>query len=252
MDFAVRLREIMRTSRFIQRAFGLLCLCIVLPVWAATSIADPAASYVQDSPDRMIEATTKIIQKKPFSVAAEKAQVYRIYAYYQKNQFDQVDQNASDFFKVYPNSHWADYVLYMQAMALSHPKNNTLQSFFRVDDARHDINEEYIASFHIFRRLVRAYPKSPYVAPAIQQMRFVRNKLAEKVLDRAKDNAKKQAFLASANRAITLLLRYPHVPQTKEAIDLLRQDYLMLGLTKQAKRLSSLSVSPCTAAAHAE
>jgi outer membrane protein assembly factor BamD len=230
----------------------LVCIALSsLLILSSFAWAAPAElPALDEKPEFIVEASTKIMGEKPFSNAAEKAQVYRIYGYYQQESFDDLDEDADAFLKTYPNSKWTDYVLYMKALALSHPKNNFFQRLFHVDDARHDVVDDYQEAYTTLQRLARAYPQSRYAEPALQKMRVIRNKLAEKLFDRAKDNAAQQAYIASANRATALLLQYPHVPQTQKAIDLLRQDYKMLGLSSEAKRLSILKAGPCIAPAH--
>ena len=81
---------------------------------------------------------------------------------------------------------------------------------------------------------IRRYPNSTYAGDAHQRMIYLRNQMAEKEILIAKFYVDRQSWLSSAQRAKTVLERYPRTKWTKDALDILLLSYRKLGLNDLA------------------
>lgn len=185
--------------------------------------------------DVAIKHFEMISSKYPYSKFSEQAQLNLIYAYQNAGDNDAAIKVAERFVRFYPRSKYVDYAYYMRAVAYFEQDRGMLFNYFPLDPAERDLHEVR-KSFEQFASFLRRFPQSDYVGDARQRMIFVRNLLAQHELNVAKLYMEDKRYLATANRLNTLIKDYPEAPQTEQALDLLVEANLALGLKKPAEQ----------------
>ena len=98
-------------------------------------------------------------------------------------------------------------------------------------------------SFDDFAELVKRYPDSRYAADARQRMIFLRNNMARAELNIALYYLRREAYVASANRAEHIVQVYQGTPQAADALAVMAESYKRLGqdkLSDDARRVLEL------------
>ena len=97
-----------------------------------------------------------------------------------------------------------------------------------------------MSSFNDFAELARRFPDSEYSADARLRMVYLRNNLAMNEIHVARYYMKRGAYLAAANRCVTVVEKYQRTPSVKEALEIMTVAYEKLGmdnLAADAKRV---------------
>jgi len=89
-------------------------------------------------------------------------------------------------------------------------------------------------SFDDFGALLSRYPQSRYAEDGRQRMVYLRNTMAQSQLNIALFYLKRDAYVAAANRAKTIVETYPQSAQAGSALAVLAQSYKALGQDKLA------------------
>lgn len=163
----------------------------------------------------------------PYSDYAEQAQIELVYAYYQTSDFANLVAGAQHFLNNYPTSKQTDYVLYLQGLGNYRLTESVFERFFKRDLAARDLSAKRDA-FNNFAELVRRFPDSQYAPDARSRMVYIRQLLAEHDLEVARYYAKREAYIASANRAQNIVQHFQGTPQVEEALAILSRCYTEL------------------------
>ena len=143
---------------------------------------------------------------------------------------------AERFIHANPRSRYIPYALYMEGVAYSRADSGPVANFLNTtphDRSAHGLRRAFAA----FRTLIKRDPRSRYVPDARQRMVAVRNALARHQYLAARFYARKEAWVAAANRLVRLLDRYPNTASTPHALVLLRRCYRKLGEHALAARV---------------
>jgi outer membrane protein assembly factor BamD len=87
------------------------------------------------------------------------------------------------------------------------------------------------ASFEAFNELLKRYPNSRYVTDATQRMTWLVNAIAMNEVYVARYYFERGAYVASANRAQSVITDFEGAPAAEEALFILKESYAKLGLT---------------------
>ncbi|HHJ36774.1 MAG TPA: outer membrane protein assembly factor BamD [Gammaproteobacteria bacterium] len=169
----------------------------------------------------------------PFDPYAKQAQLDIAYAYYKFDELDQATSAIERFERLHPRDSHLDYVYYLKGLINFNLGQGLLEAWFPRDPSQHDpaVLEQ---SFNDFSTLVRRFPNSLYAGDAHQRMIYLRNQLAKKEILVAEFYIKRKSWLSSANRAKTVLERYPETIWTKRALDIMLLSYQKLALPELA------------------
>lgn len=171
----------------------------------------------------------------PYSDYAEQAQIDLIYANYQIADFANTVAAAQLFLTSYPTSKQTDYVLYLQGLGNYRLTESVFGRFLNTEPAAHDLSAKRDA-FNNFAELVRRFPSSQYAPDARSRMVFIRQLLAEHNLEVARYYAKREAFIAAADRAQRVVKHFDGTPQVEEALAILSRSYTSLQQPALAKK----------------
>ncbi|AEY00735.1 ComL family lipoprotein [Oceanimonas sp. GK1] len=188
---------------------------------------------------RAAELLEAMDARYPFGAYSNQVQLDLIYAYYKQDDTVRALANIDRFIRLNPNHPAIDYARYMRGLTNMSADYNFFQNLFNVDRADRDPGYARQA-FADFRQLLRQHPDSVYAADARARMVSLKNRLARHDLAVAEYYAKRQAWLAAANRAKFVVESYPDTEQLKPALRIMQQAYDELGLTSMANHAEAV------------
>ncbi|MBA2656293.1 MAG: outer membrane protein assembly factor BamD [Tatlockia sp.] len=183
-----------------------------------------------DSAAKRLEALESMY---PFSDYAEKSQKDLIYAYYKKGDFPSTAATSERFIHLYPRAKNVDYAYYMKGLANFQQTRGTMANMVAIDESWRDPGTQSQA-YSDFATLVQRFPDSRYKANALQRMIYLRNMFAQRELHTAKYYYERKMFVAAAERANFLISNYPQAPSSREALAILYNANMNLGLKTAA------------------
>lgn len=164
----------------------------------------------------------------PFGEYAQQAQLDIIYAYYKNSDTDSALAAADRYIRLYPRSPGIDYAYYMRGLINLGPPSTWLDRWVRSDYASRDITGMDEA-YKDFATLIKLFPESPYASEAKKRMAIIYDALATHQLQIAQYYFRRKAYVAAANRASELVIKYPGTPQVTEALEIMVESYRALG-----------------------
>ncbi len=175
----------------------------------------------------------------PRTMHSEETQLNLIYAYFEDSDYNALLNTADNFFRHYKNSPYSDYVLYMAGIAREAQNKNIVQDFFGVDPANRD-SFSMRSALDNFNTLIRVFPNSQYAPDALERMKYIHALLARHEVNIAKFYAKRNAWVAVANRLVDVQRHYPNTNAALQSLPLLKKAYEKMGLTKLAEDTAQL------------
>lgn len=169
----------------------------------------------------------------PFSQYSQKGDLEIIYAYYLADQQALALASAQRYLKLYPNSDNAAYAYYMIGVIDFNNGRGFLQRYFPYQMDKHNANN-YVNAFNNFNIVVTQYPKSHYAQDARRRMMYLLNTMARYNLMIGQYYYQRGAYVAAAQRAREVLLKYPTSSETEKALELTIRSYQKLKLYRLA------------------
>ncbi len=165
----------------------------------------------------------------PFTNQARQARLDLIYVYYRKGEKETAIDAADQFLRENPTHPRVDYAWYMKGLIYFERTPLSIERFFGVDMARHPPSDA-LKAIAAFNTVVTQYPGSDYAVDALHRMTYLRNRLAEYNVNVARYYVKRGAYVAAARRAEDVVEQYGGAPSEKEALEIMHDCYLRLGL----------------------
>ena len=165
----------------------------------------------------------------PFSQYSQKGDLEIIYAYYLADQQALALASAQRYLKLYPNSNNAAYAYYMIGVIDFNNGRGFLQRYFPYQMDKHNANN-YVNAFNNFNIVVTQYPKSHYAQDARRRMMYLLITMARYNLLIGQYYYQRGAYVAAAQRAREVLLKYPTSSETEKALELTIRSYQKLKL----------------------
>lgn len=232
-----------------KRILSLFC-CAALTTTLLTSCAtstDPSEAYKGQSPQQIYQAGRVALiggnygeavkrfealdVQYPFDSETERAQLYLIYAYYEKEDYALASAMADRFIRIHPVNPHIDYAYFMKGKSDYYSNMGVIERFFTVDLSTRDLTQIQ-RSYADFDQLVKLYPTSCYAPAAHQYLIYLRNTMAVHELQIAKYYYSRKAYVAAANRASEVVAHYQGAPATIDALILMVRSYHQLCMTK--------------------
>ena len=175
----------------------------------------------------------------PFGKYAIQTQLEIAYAYYKNDEPISAIAALDRFIRFNPKNKHLPYAYYLKGLTLYKKGRGFLDPYMPRDFS--DIDQKHLqTAFLAFKKLINLYPKSQYSNDARLRMVYLRNKLAESELKIARYYTLRGAHISSINRLKYLLNNYPSSPFIKDALSLLKENYLQIKDLKQAKQIQQL------------
>ena len=181
-----------------------------------------------------IEKFELLEARYPFGKYAQQAQLELSYAYYKQNNIDQALNTVNRFIKLNPQHPSIDYAHYIKGLITFDSGKSLIHYVLPRDPSNNDPTSLHEA-FKIFSYLVEEYPDSKYADDAKLRMIYLRNELAEYELKVAEFYMRRGAYVAAANRAKYIIENYQGAEIMPEAVYMLEQAYVQLGIDDLAE-----------------
>lgn len=169
----------------------------------------------------------------------EQIELGLIYANYKVGEYYKALDHAERFSRLYPMSGSMDYVYYLAALSNARLSDNFMQDLFRINSSERAVDMVRNA-YGSFQTLLRTYPQSQYSEDAQQWVVYLKNRLAEHDLEIVKFYMKRDAYVAVANRVQEMIVLHPETQALAEALPLLRQAFIEMGINDSAEQVSKL------------
>ncbi|NOY61851.1 MAG: outer membrane protein assembly factor BamD [Gammaproteobacteria bacterium] len=176
-----------------------------------------------------IDHYESLISRYPFGDYAKQAQLDVAYAYYKFDEPESAISAANHFIKLYPRHERVDYAIYLKGLVRFNQGADNIDSLFKLDPTERDPGSSR-ESLQYFRELTSRYPDSPYTHDAQQRIIYLHNKLARHEIHVIDYYLRRGAYLAAANRAKAVLVRYQQTPSVVDALQMMVQAYRQLKL----------------------
>ena len=231
-----------------KRLFGILLLVGLLAGCASNGDNDnrlgsaeaaalyEAAERAADRSDwRTAIAELETLQAQyPFGLYATQAQLDIIHAYYQAGEVASTVAAAERFRRINPRHDAVPYSWYMQGLALEEKNNGPVKDWVGVDPTLRDPVPRRQA-FEAYSTLVEDYPDSDYAEDAQTRIDILYEDGARYQLSVAGFYADRDAWVAAARRAITVIEAFDGTAAVEPAMDLLVDAYRALELNDLAE-----------------
>ncbi len=222
-------------------AAALLAGCGLLPEkidetrgWSAQRLYSEAReSMGEGNYQTALEYLDKIQARYPFGRYAQQAQLDTIFIQYRDNEPDAAIAAADRFIKANPRHPYVDYAYYMKGLVNFNRSNTLLDRLAPVDRAKTDTGTAR-QSYNDFSELTQKFPNSKYAEDARQRMLFLHNSLAVYEVNVADHYLRRGAYVAAVNRAKYVLETYARTPATADALSIMTQAYVKMGMPQLA------------------
>ncbi len=212
--------------------------------WSAQKFyAEASAALGEGDYEIAIKYYEGLESRYPFGKYATQAQLDVAYAYYKHNEPESAIAAANRFIKLHPRNPYVDYAYYLKGIVNFNRNLGFITRFVPTDLSQRDPGTT-LNSFNDFAELTRRFPESKYAEDARKRMVYLRNNLAEHEVNVARYYLKRGAYLAAANRCITVIEKYQRTPAIKDALEILIRSYQNMGLenlSNDARRVLALN-----------
>lgn len=180
--------------------------------------------------DAAIKSYEKLKAYYPYGGYAEQSYLELAYSYYKYDEPESAIRELEEFIKVFPKHKELPYAYYLKALAADSVTTSWLDTF--ITDAAQRDTKSTQRTFNFYQEVIQRFPKSKYAPKAQERLVIIRNRMARHEFQVAKFYFKKKAYLASANRCRTVIEEYPRAIINMEALELMKQNYALLGMTQ--------------------
>ncbi len=208
--------------------------------WSAERIYKAAKDEIDNQNyDKATTYLEKLQSRYPYGKYAQQAQIELIYVYFENKDEASAISAADRFIKFHPNSSAVDYAYYMKGIANFIGETGVISSIVPKDMSQRDPKSE-VEAFDAFKALVTRFPNSKYASDSRLRMQYLANLLSMHEIRVADYYYRRGDYVASINRAQTVLKDYPKTPATENALVDMVKSYDRLGMDKlrdDAKRV---------------
>jgi len=212
--------------------------------WTAEKFRTEAKAAVDaGNYDKGIKLYEALESRYPFGEDSAQTQLDIAYAYFKNNDPDSAIAAADRFIKMNPRSPGVDYAYYLKGLVNYNRGIGFIDRFLPTDTSQRDPGTARDALKN-FEELIRLFPQSKYVPDARLRMIALKNNLAMYEVHVARYYMKRRAYVAAANRASTVIEKYPRTPAIPYALLVLQEAYTkldMLDLAQDATRVYELN-----------
>ena len=190
-----------------------------------------------------IKAFEQLEARFPYGRYAQQAQLEIAYTYYKQRESAQALAACDRFLKRYPNHPSVDYAYYIKGLALIN-EDRGWTTYLNTQDLSQRDAKELQEAYDAFNTIATRFPKSRYASDSIKRMNVLWDALAQHELNVAQYYLNRRAPLAAANRAQSLILKYPGTPANEQALAIMMAAYGQMGLKdlqNDAKRVLELN-----------
>jgi outer membrane protein assembly factor BamD len=186
----------------------------------------------------------EIIQSRfPYGKYAQQALMDQAFTYYKDNEPEQALATIDRFIKLYPAHDSLDYVFYLRGLVYFHADDSPVLKWVKQDLSERDPKGSSNA-FNAFNDVVKRFPNSQYVADSNAKMAEISMAQGNYQMHVARYYMKREAWLAAANRAQTVIKEYANTNNNEEALAIIVAAYDRLeqaSLSADAQKILDLN-----------
>ena len=212
--------------------------------WTQEDFYKAAKEKLKDQDfETAIKYYDKLQARFPYGSYADQANIDTAYAYFKSNEMAQATAECDRFIQLHPTHPNVDYAYYLKGLSQEIHLDGFFDSLAQQDATERD-PEAAQGAFTAFNELITRFPNSIYVADARRRMELQKANLAAHELHVARYYLKRGAPLAAANRAKSILEKFPNLPVREEALGVLIAAHDALGQTQlrdDAQRVLALN-----------
>ena len=198
--------------------------------WSQSKLLGEAKSALNDNDwPNCVKFYEKIESRYPFGSQAQQAQINIAYCNWKRNEQELALASVNRFIQLHPGHPDIDYAYYLKGLVTFNDNLGFLAKFSGQDLSERDPKASKDA-YESFRILTTRYPNSKYTPDALDRMRYIVNALAESDVNAARYYYRRGAYVATINRAQTVLKDYDRAPAIEEALYLMVKSYDALGM----------------------
>ncbi len=165
----------------------------------------------------------------PDSDWSKKALLMTTYSQFKAGEYDNAEQSAEKYVKLYPDSPDAAYATYLEASSY----------YAQIPDISRD-QERATKALELFTAIVQKYPNSEYVNDSKYKIQVTRDQLAGKEMSIGRFYLHRRNYVAAINRFRNVLASYQTTRHAEEALYRLTEAYLGLGVTNEAQTAAAV------------
>lgn len=212
--------------------------------WSAADFYNEAKSALTDENFiTAIELYESLESRYPFGTYAQQAQIDLTYAYYKNEEPESALATANRFIRIHPRHENIDYIYYLKGLINFNRGIGFLERYLPTDKSQRDPGAA-VKSLDDFETLLRRFPNSKYAADSEQRIIALKSNLALYDLNVAQYYMKRNAYVASINRAKHIIEKYPQTTAVPRALLLMADAYRqadMPDLAADAERIYQLN-----------
>ena len=198
--------------------------------WSANRLYGAArAALLEGDWEGSIDLYQKLEARYPFGRHAQQAQLDMAYAQFKFDEPDSAVATLNRFEKLYPRHPNMDYALYLKGLVNFERGIDIIERFVPTDTSQRDAGAAK-NSFRDFSVLVARFPDSKYSKDALQRLVYLRNNLGAYQVHVANYYLRRGAFVASVNRAETVLTEFDETPAVPDALAVLATAYKLMDI----------------------
>lgn len=198
--------------------------------WSAQKLYAAAKDNLNEGDfEKAIKLYETLESRYPYGRYAQQAQLEIAYAYYKDNEPISAIAACDRFIKLHPNHPNVDYAYYLKGLANFVEDESLLSQLSNQDMAERDPKAAR-DSFLSFKELITRFPESKYAPDAQARMKYLVNAIAGNEVFVAKYYLRREAYIAAANRAKSVVNGYPEAPAVEEALAVMVVAYDKLGI----------------------
>jgi outer membrane protein assembly factor BamD len=167
----------------------------------------------------------EVERQHPYSPWSRRAILMQVYAYYQRNAYEEAIAAADRYIQLYPGSPQTSYAYYMKAICY----------FEQIVDVGRD-QAATGQALNALTEVARRYPNTTYATDARVKIDMVNDQLAGKEMEIGRYYLRRDQPLAAVGRFRRVIETYQTTSHTPEALYRLVEAYLTLGLVDEAER----------------
>jgi len=208
--------------------------------WNAEELYTNAKKRLDDKfYGQSVELYKNLDLRYPYGPFAEQGKVDIAYAYWKMDDITSALMACDRFIREHPDHRNVDYVMYLKALVHFNDDKGILGMFVAKNLADRDPGAAREA-FYILKNLVERFPDSRYAGDAQLRMAYLVNTLAEHEVSVADYYFRRGAFVASINRAQSVVENYPRAPAAKDALEILALSYERSGLVESNQKIDAI------------
>jgi outer membrane protein assembly factor BamD len=203
---------------------------VIEPDVPASKVYDQGlAKLANGAPADAAKKFTDLGTQFPDSDWARKGLLMTTYAQFQGGDYENAEQSAQRYVKLYPKSTEAAYALYLEASSY----------YNQIPDVSRD-QERAAKALQAFQQVVKDYPNSEYVSDSKFKIDVTMDQLAGKEMSIGRFYLNRHNYTAAINRFRAVLTSYQTTRHSEEALYRLTEAYLGLGITDEAETAAAV------------